>query len=124
MVKAKSDLATTVRDFVRVLSDKIDVQKVFLWIGGTHEGYPGLPLVVVSSYFENRAADWDNDPLTEAALAVDREIVAWGFSPGQLAHDPYSPLLEMMLQDAHQVYPPVDAPAQPRARKAKPSHVN
>ena len=127
MVKTKTDVDSIIKEFIERLQSTMPVDAVFYWDGGLD--YASIPVMVISPYFEtHRKAEWD-DPLVKAAMPAgaglrSNFVTAWGFSVRvSLRMIPTAPLLEMMLQDAHQVYPAPEAPTRP-ARKAKAGHVN
>lgn len=94
---------------------------MYEWEHYTSQGDVGLDLIVISPDFESLDVVQRSSAFVDAIVAMNAGIQAWGFTPGELSGNPYNGFLEMLMQEAHQVYP---APAAKPARKRKAGHVH
>jgi hypothetical protein len=111
MVKTAARRKQLIQQYLDVLLQTMDVEKVLLWYGYSKETpleYRDIPMVVISSEFEGMGWGARIDKLAQVSIQIDPLVVAWGFSPsdlkGHLGEGQYIPLLGMMLNESNEIY--------------------
>jgi hypothetical protein len=109
VVKTTPDLKTTIDAFVSALSEKIEVDRVFLWGAYAEDKATedsDIRLIVISPSFDGVPEGERINVLGPISGRADPLIQAWGYTPRELDGSESMPLLlAMALHDGRQVYP-------------------